>query len=75
MLLLKRFKDNGNELNVAVPNLVGDLVCGVAPVAPANTACLLRLHVVLQLPVGGMNLLQKLRPAAIHTGYQPWDCC
>lgn len=75
MLLLKRFKDDGDELNVAVPNLVWDLVCGVTPVPPASAACLLRLHVVLQLPVGGMNLLQKLRPAAIHTEYRPRNCC
>ena len=67
MLLLKRFKDDGDELNVAVPDLVWDLVCGVAPVTPANAAWLLRLHVVLQLPVGCMNLLQKLRPAPSHT--------
>ena len=67
MLLLKRFQDDGDELNVAVPNLVWDLICGVAPVTPANAACLLCLHVVLQLPVGGVNLLQKLRPAVSHT--------
>ena len=68
MLLFKSFKDNGDELNVAVPDEVRNLVCGVAPVPPANTSCLLRLHVVLQLPVGGMNLLQKLRPTASKTG-------
>lgn len=63
MLLLKRFKNDGDKLNVAVPDLVRDLICGIAPVTPANPACLLRLHVVLQLPIGGVNLLQKLRPA------------
>ena len=75
MLLLKRFKDDGDELDVAVPDLVGHLVCGVAPVTPANAACLLRLHVVLQLSVGGMNLLQKLRPAPSHATHQSQGCC
>lgn len=64
MLLFKSFKDDGDELNVAVPDEIRNLVCRVAPVPPANTSRLLCLHVVLQLSVGGMNLLQKLRPTA-----------
>lgn len=64
MLLLKSFKDDGDELNVAVPDEIRNLVCRVAPVPPADTSCLLCLHVVLQLPVGGVDLLQKLRPIA-----------
>ncbi|KAA6427047.1 MAG: hypothetical protein FRX49_02804 [Trebouxia sp. A1-2] len=36
MLLLKRFKDDGDELNVAIPDLVRHLVSGTAPVPPAN---------------------------------------
>jgi len=64
MLLLKRFKDDGDELNVAVPDLVRHLVSGTAPVPPANAPGLLRLHVILQLPVGCMYLLQQLSPAA-----------
>ena len=64
MLLFKSFKDDGDQLNVAVSDEVRNLICGVGPVPPADTSCLLRLHVVLQLPVGGMNLLQKLRPTA-----------
>ena len=71
MLLLQRFQNDGNQLNVAIPDLVRHLVCRVAPVPPANTPRLLRLHVVLQLPVGGVNLLQKLRPAVVLTIHQP----
>lgn len=63
MLLLKRFENDGDELNVAVPDLVRHLVGGAAPVPPANAPGLLSLHVVLQLPVGGMHLLQQLSPA------------
>ena len=65
MLLLQRLKNDRYELNVAVPDLVRDLICGVAPVSSANAPSLLSLHVVLQLPVGGVNLLQQLSPA--HT--------
>ena len=67
MLLLQSFKDDGDELNVAVSDLIRDLVCGVAPFPPANAPSLLRLHVVLQLPVSRMDLLQKFRPAATNT--------
>ena len=66
MLFLKGFEDDGDQLNVAVPDLVRHLVCRVAPVPPANASSLLRLHVVLQLPVGGVNLLEKLRPAVLN---------
>ncbi len=79
MLLLKRFKDDGDELNVAVPDLIRHLVSGTAPVPPANAPGLLRLHVVLQLPVGCMYLLQQLSPAAPlkpirHQGYLAARC-
>lgn len=72
MLLLKRFENDGDELNVAVPDLVRHLVSGAAAVPPADAPGLLSLHIVLQLPVGGMHLLQQLSPAqrsqAICTG-------
>ena len=64
MLLLKRFKDDSDELDVAVPDLIRHLVCGTRPVPPANAPGLLCLHVVLQLPIGCMYLLQQLSPAA-----------
>ena len=70
MLLLKGFKDDGDDPKVAGPDLMRHLVGAVAPVPPANASGLLCLHVVLQLPVGGVNLLQKLRPAVIHTMHQ-----
>ncbi len=62
MLLLKRFENDGDELNVAVPDLIRHLIGGVASVPSTNASGLLRLHVVLQLSVGGMHLLQKLSP-------------
>lgn len=71
MLFLKRFEDDGDEPKAAIPALIRNLVSGVAPVPPASLPCLLRLHIVLQLPVGGVDLLQKLRPAVIHTMHQP----
>ena len=67
MLLLPGFQDDGNQLNIAVPNLVRHLVCGVTAVTPSHPPGLLCLHVVLQLPVGGVYLLQQLSPAHMHT--------
>ena len=57
VLFLKGFKDEGDDPKVAVPDLMRHLVGAVAPVPPANAPSLLFLHVILQLPVGGMNLL------------------
>jgi len=76
MLFLKRFKDDGDELNVAVPNLVRHLVSGTAPIPPANAPGLLSLHVVLQLPIGCMYLLQQLSPAApLKPARDQTSCC